>query len=459
MSNKIRRAAVRALDESEDGLSLQSAIDSVVEAADCSTGEARTNLLIVSRQEYKDGDTKLFLSSEYNAEEFLENTEPSAQASLDDAATAQPPRADSPSSDNPVDVNPAAWESNSFDLSKLGEISEAPMPTGETFNHMTVLKDEGHPLVPEQKGFIDQKHRGDVTEMEHFTYTLEDSDFGVIIEGEPGCAKGTMVKEAMAAANQPLVRLNMGVSITKEKMVGGFVPKENGNEEVLREAKDLAEDDDNLTVGKALDLLGAKDQFEWKDGLFTLAFRRGWKILVDEINAAEAETLMPFFGALEEEGSRSLELTEASESVEPHPNFRFIATMNPPHHKGTHPLNDALKDRCHHMKKDYLPQDKEVPLVKSMSDADISDEQAFQIVRLANNIRDAYPQQLDQTLTPRGCKRIADYTKLYDLEEAACEELLSRATYEDSQDALERAIETVMGEGSSSEEGLGELFG
>jgi hypothetical protein len=94
-----------------------------------------------------------------------------------------------------------------------------------------------------------------------------------------------------------------------------------------------------------------------------------------------------------------------------------------------------------------------------MADTSISTAEANEITRLANHVREAYPKEIDQTLTPRGCKRIAEYTDLYDLEEAAKEELLSRAVYEDTLDALERAIETVMSGGSSDDEDLGELFG
>lgn len=448
----IRRAAVSVLDEAEDeGINLEKAMSEVAEQAGCDEDQARVNLLIVSRQDHTGGDTKLFLSDEYDADEFAQ-TDPTAQETLDGDEIED----ESVSVTEPSDVAPGEWQSASTDLEDLQNVPSAPKPVQETYKHLQKLKDEGHPLVPAEREFIDQRHRGDATEMEWFTFLANDSDFGVIIEGEPGCAKGTMVKAAAGKANQPIVRLNMGVSITKEKMVGGFVPKENGNEEILAEAKEMAAGDEQLTVGKALELLGAKDQFEWKDGLFTLAFRRGWWILVDEINAAEAETLMPFFGALEEEGDRSLELTECSESVEPHPNFRFIATMNPPHHEGTYPLNDALKDRCHHMEKDYLPQEKEAPLVQEMADTEISDADANSIVKLANQVRSEYPKKLDQTLTPRGCKRIADYTKLLSLEEASKEELLSRSVYDDSRDAVERAIETVMGNGT--EEGLGDLF-
>ena len=459
MTNAVRQAAVRVLDEAEEGLSLEEAIDRTSIEAGCDSDQARMNLLIVSEQDHSSNGTTLSLSSEYNAEEFLENdvSSPAQHTLAGEDVTDQSPADDE--DDGVSDISPGQWQSESFDLDDLDNLQPAPMPSGDTFKHADKLEDVGHELVPEAKGFIDQEHRGGVTEMEHFTYLVDDASFGVMIEGEPGTAKGTMVKETAAKLNVPMVRLNMGVSITKEKMVGGFVPKENGNNEILQEAKDMAAGDEQLTVGKALDLLGAKDQFEWKDGIFTLAFRRGWWILVDEINAAEAETLMPFFGALEEKGDRSLELTEPSESIEPHPNFRFIATMNPPHHQGTHRLNDALKDRCHHMEKDYLPQEKEADLIEAMSDVDISPSDASSISRLANHVREAYPQEIDQTLTPRGCKRIAEYTDLYDLEEAAKEELLSRAVYDDTLDALERAIETVMSGGSSDSEDLGELFG
>lgn len=454
----IRRTAVEVLDEAGDeGIELEKAMQEVADRAGIAKDQARVNLLIVSNQEHKGDATKLVLSSEFDADEFLEGSEPTAQDTLDEDS--EPIEDESPTvSDEVSDVPPGEWSSETFDLGDLEDLPSAPKPVSERYKNLRKLKDVGHDLVPAEREFIDQKHRGSTTEMEWFTYLANDSDFGVVIEGEPGTAKGTMVKAAAAEANQPVVRINMGVSINKEKLVGGFVPKENGNSKILQEAKDLAADDENLSVGQALEMLGAKDQFEWKDGLFTLAFRRGWWVLVDEINAAEAETLMPFFGALEQGDDASLELTEPSESVKPHPNFRFIATMNPPHHEGTYRLNDALKDRCHHMKKDYLPQETEADLIRDMAEVSITKTEANKIAKLANQVRSSYPKELDQTLTPRGCKRIADYTELLSLEEAAKEELLSRATYEDTVDALERAVEAVMGSGSSSED-LGELFG
>jgi len=445
---EVRKAAVEVLDEAgDDGVPLEDAMDEVAERENTSSDQARVNLLIVSSQQHSGGSTTLVLDDEYSAEDFL-TQDTTKQETLDDDRDAIEDEA--PSTDEPSDFAPSEWSADVFELGDLETMSEAPMPVDESFHHLPKLEAVGHPLVPDSRSFIDQRYRGDVSEQEWFTKIVNDADFGVLLEGEPGTAKGTMVKATAASARIPLVRVNMGVSVNKEKLVGGFVPKENGNEEILSEAKDMAAGDEQLTVGKALELLGAKDQFEWKHGLFTLAFLRGWWILVDEVNAAEAETLMPFFGALEEKGSRSLELTEASLSIEPHPNFRFIATMNPPHHEGTHELNDALKDRCHHMVKSYLPEKKEADLIRSMSDVSISSSDARSIVRLANQVRDAYPKDIDQTLTPRGCKRIAEYTELFSLEEAAKEELLSRSTYEDTRDALERVIEASLGDGDGS---------
>lgn len=69
--------------------------------------------------------------------------------------------------------------------------------------------------------------------------------------------------------------------------------------------------------------------FSFVEGAVVKAVREGHWILLDEVNLAPAETLEALSGLLE---SGSLTLTEKGgiEVVQPHPNFRIFACMNPP---------------------------------------------------------------------------------------------------------------------------------
>ena len=185
---------------------------------------------------------------------------------------------------------------------EVGEIDqESGAPTNEKFHHVPVREDVGHPLVPNVPNYVPQEYDDGVTDVEAATFYASDPDMSLQLIGEPGTGKGHMVKWICQNANIPLVRVNMGMSITRSKLIGRFVPRngDNGLEEQLERAKDLAEGED-VSVEKALEIMNVREKFEWRDGLLTAAVKHGFWFLADEINAADSELLLPLNGLLED---------------------------------------------------------------------------------------------------------------------------------------------------------------
>lgn len=432
----ISKADVKAVVDSRDEPTLDECISDLQSQHGLDRSEARVQLLTSTRQQYQGGDTILEWDGDAEFEDFTADAQ--GKTFEKESETESPESPDSPSVGETQE-----WERGSITFDANDVDQETPPETDENFYHLPIRDDVGHPLVPERRDYFTQEVADGVNDLEEFTFKIHDNDFGVLLTGEPGTGKGHMVKHVAAEANIPLIRINMGTGITKKKLVGGFVPRANeeGLNDQLERAKRMAEEND-LTVGKALDTLSVREKFTWKDGWFTKAFKNGWWILLDEINAAPAEAMMPFFGALEDKKSRSLELTERSQTIRPHPGFRMIATRNPVHHKGTNPMNDALKDRMYEIQKDYLPSSAESRLIKSQTG--IETGQADQLVEIADSIRAAYPDQVSRTLTPRGLKRIGNMVELYGFETAVNKELIEGVDFEDEKDAIQRRVEQVL---------------
>ena len=97
-------------------------------------------------------------------------------------------------------------------------------------------------------------------------------------------------------------------------------------------------------------LIGTDTQQGWQDGLLVHAMRNGGVLLADELNLSPAEILERLNSLLDEE--RILVLSEKeSERITAHPDFIFIATLNPPKYAGRHKLSRAMLNRltCIHV--------------------------------------------------------------------------------------------------------------
>lgn len=333
------------------------------------------------------------------------------------------------------------------------ENDEIPPRSGDTaFGGAIDVRAPGHPRVPDIGAYIKRPMGGPKvsvefdetkTGVEMLAKAMSSDDFGALLIGEPGTGKGHMTRYVCDEANLPFSRVNFGSRITKEKLVGGFVPRANGEglKDQLSRAREMADENDELSVGEALHTLNVREKFMWQDGMLTKAVRNGWVFLADELNAAPPETLMPLHGLLEDGGSRSLELTEKGEVIEPHDDFTFVGTMNPPHHEGTKELNDALMGRMIPIEIPYLPADAEVGLLHSQTSLAKAD--CRELVDLAGDLRSSYPKEISTPCTPRELLKIGEMAEIMGPESATRQVLLSMTHRESEKDAIEKRLDMV----------------
>lgn len=150
-------------------------------------------------------------------------------------------------------------------------------------------------------------------------YTLNQP---LLLIGETGTGKTTMVREFSESKKLPFTRININGDTSREDLLGKYV----------------------LQDGNTL----------WQDGAFLHAIKNGHCVLLDEINAALPEILFILQAILEiREGKLgNILLTEhEGQVVIPHKETRIFATMNPPSYAGTKDLNTATLSRfiVHHV--------------------------------------------------------------------------------------------------------------
>lgn len=137
----------------------------------------------------------------------------------------------------------------------------------------------------------------------------------VLLLGETGCGKTTIVQALAAARNQRLVTLNAHQNTETGDLVGSQRPVRSSQSTKL---------------------------FEWVDGPLVIALREGDIFLLDEISLADDSVLERLNSVLEQE--RTLFVPEIG-AVEASAQFQFLATMNPGGDYGKKELSPALRNR------------------------------------------------------------------------------------------------------------------
>ncbi|WP_436930228.1 ATP-binding protein [Halosimplex halobium] len=275
--------------------------------------------------------------------------------------------------------------------------------TGESFSELSILADTGHENIPslEQDVYHHRQIEGDRTDVEIVTRALE-LEMNVVLKGPPGVGKSFLTRYICAMTNRPLYRVTLSETTYKEDLLGHL---------------HLVSSDGGDTVT------------EWIDGPLTRAVRAGGVLLLDEINAADANTVAALNAVMEQRATRSLTIPQTGEQITPHEEFRVVATSNPGY-QGTYELNDAFEDRFRHVKLSYLPQSVEADLIFDRTDLDRGKEaQIAELVSFASRLREAYMDgELSTPITTRELVRIARFMEddFMPLQEAARSELVAR---------------------------------
>lgn len=191
-----------------------------------------------------------------------------------------------------------------------------------------------------------------------------------LLEGETSVSKTSIVQYLAMLTNQPLVRINLNGQTDTGELVGRYVPQDivtalPMDPSELLEAQELLEQESRMILRRAADAGRSLTQVEvqqimanermtvhpwrWQDGLVVTAMKRGWWVVLDELNLAEPQILERLNPVLERHPS--IVLTEHDNSViggsalPVHPDFRMFATMNPAEYAGRSPLSPAYRDR------------------------------------------------------------------------------------------------------------------
>lgn len=193
---------------------------------------------------------------------------------------------------------------------RKGEVTEGSerKPFHELFNLGAVpaaMNAKGDP-IPVTVLERNEEHADYIPSMDPgYVYNIEvlknvlmalDLRFNCYIWGEAGCGKTTVIENACAATNRPMIRSQHTLGTEEAQIVGQRIAR------------------------------GGETPFE--PGLLPLAMRNGWVYLADEYDFAVPHILAVYQAVLE---GKPLVIKDASPEwriVKPHPNFRFFATGN-----------------------------------------------------------------------------------------------------------------------------------
>lgn len=213
----------------------------------------------------------------------------------------------------------------------------------------------------------DPDYELDETTLEMMAIAIQDGE-NILMVGPTGLGKTTLAEELAAILNQPVIK----VGLHKDFRAADFL-----GEKVV---------DVDPDTGQSIVF--------WQDGVLPMAMKKGWWIILDEVDATPAGIALALQQVLEERKVRKITLTgDHGRVVEAAPTFRIIGTANTigkgddsSLYTGTNVQNEAWLDRWSTtLQMTYLKSDIEAKVLVAKSK--ITPPIAAKMVEVANLVR------------------------------------------------------------------------
>lgn len=276
--------------------------------------------------------------------------------------------------------------------------------------------------------------------LESVTVSLQHNE-PVLLVGETGCGKTTLIGHLAALCGQKLIVQNLSLQTDATDLVGGYKPVsiEHVGQEMYKDFIDLFTGTFSRSKnaqfllhvqqnvqrkqweraaqcfirGAQLGISKKKDAwcsfqerarsfqehtqsttvFEFATGALVRAITEGHWILLDEVNLASSETLQRLVGCLQE---GTLVLTERGDTVPllRHPDFRLLAAMNPATDAGKKDLPESLRSRFTSLYVKELVDPLQLRLVASRYIPETTEQVLYGVVELYLECRKLAEQSL-----------------------------------------------------------------
>lgn len=180
------------------------------------------------------------------------------------------------------------------------------------------------------------------------------ADESVLLIGETGLGKTTLIKALADEQKKNLVRVSVNGSTSADEILGKWGAKEGST--------------------------------FWNDGILIQAMKRGDWIVFDEINAALPEVMFALHSLLDDDRRVTL-IEKDGEVIRPEEGFRFFGTMNPSDdYAGTKDMNMAFMSRFAGVF--YIEPYEMTKEIEILESHKVSRGTAEKLVSLANGLRD-----------------------------------------------------------------------
>lgn len=252
-------------------------------------------------------------------------------------------------------------ENKLFQIKKtsiIDKLKEYEIEKKAEIEFASLIKKEGSGIVPEKiDDFIVNK------EVANKVLSSIERGKNVLIVGEAGCGKSTLVQKLCQHLGKKVYRCNLNGGTTDSSFIG-----ERG----------LATDEHGNTITK------------YEYGILPKAMIEGAILLLDEFDFAQPEYLAVMQGVFEGNGTPLVLMDNGGEIVKPHKDFRIVATANTlgrggtNGYHGTNVMNIATLDRWSIIKMTYSKFEKDILLNMGLHNMFVD-----KLLELADKIRKA----------------------------------------------------------------------